>query len=724
MSWLIPSLVAALVGTSVLSLVYLYLYAEYRERYLGLWGACWSVYVIQLLFALWAALRGGSVVLDAAYHLFASVSGTLLYWGVQEFAGRRWSRALPAGLALAAAWLVFALAARLSFLDATLPLYLFLGGVYIRTGVLFSRMKEVKGFGRGLTSWAFILWGVHKLDYPFLRQVAWFAPWGFLLAATLSLLAALGTVLVFFQRTRTAMSQSEERFRLLAENARDVIFHYRLRPTRRFKYISPAVAAITGYGPEEFYRDPGLLGRIVHPDDAPLLETLAGSPGDAHPELRWLRKDGSEIWVELRTAPIHDDSGNLVALEGIARNITERKRLEDRLLQSQKMEAVGRLAGGVAHDFNNLLTAINGYGDLLSYRMGPDDPRRKEVDEIRKAGSRAAGLTRQLLAFSRRQVLQPKVLDLNDLVDNLCGMLKRLIGDDVRLVTALAPGLGRVKADPGQIEQVLLNLAVNARDAMPQGGTLTVATSHVNEGDDLSPWHITALRGPHVAVTVTDTGCGMDEEILSHLFEPFFTTKEVGKGTGLGLATVYGVVKQSGGAIGVSSTPGRGTSFRVLLPKTEEPLAAVGNGDGPPGASAGEETILVVEDEEAVRTLICEVLRRDRYSVLAASCGEEALKMCARYGGPIHLVLTDVVMPGMNGRELANRLRAFRPEMTVLYTSGYTANAIVHHGVLDEGAAFLPKPFTPAALTRKVREGLDTRDPADPCRALDQHRMT
>ncbi|MBI4484232.1 MAG: PAS domain S-box protein [Acidobacteria bacterium] len=422
-------------------------------------------------------------------------------------------------------------------------------------------------------------------------------------------------------------------------------------------------------------------------------------------EVRRLRKDGSFIDVSLWTAPLCDSRGAVIGGLGILADMTERKQLEEQLRQAQKMEAIGQLAGGVAHDFNNLLTVINGYAHLLLARLPEGDAMRKSLDEIKKAGERAASLTRQLLAFSRKQVLEPKVLDLNVIVGDTDKMLRRLIGEDIELVSVLAPGLGRVKADPGQIEQVIMNLAVNARDAMPQGGQLTIETADVELDEAYARQHVAVRPGPYVLLAVSDNGCGMDGKILSHIFEPFFTTKE--KGTGMGLATVYGIVKQSGGNIWVYSEPGQGTTFKIYLPRVEESVEVARPAEPPRGTPEGSEIVLLAEDEEPVRKLVRQTLEMNGYTVLEARHGPEALQICERHAGSIHLIVTDVIMPEMSGRELAYRLTQLRPGIKVLYLSGYTSDAIVHHGVLDQGVAFLQKPFTPDALARKVREVLD-----------------
>jgi signal transduction histidine kinase len=423
-------------------------------------------------------------------------------------------------------------------------------------------------------------------------------------------------------------------------------------------------------------------------------------------EWRHRTKDGTIIDVDIARHTL-TFAGRPAAL-AIARDITQRKSLEAQLRQAQKMEAVGLLAGGVAHDFNNLLTVILGSADLLLDTLGRDRPERGEAEEIRKAGLRAADLTRQLLAFSRQQVLAPQVLDLNEVVATMDKILRRVIGEDIDLRTVPSRDLRAVRADPGQLEQVVVNLAVNARDAMPTGGTLTIETANVELDEAYAREHAAVLKpGHYVMLAVSDTGVGMDAETQARIFEPFFTTKPKGKGTGLGLATVYGIVKQSGGYIWVYSEPGHGTSFKVYLPHVTEAAGPVGQSPVPPVSVRGSETVLLVEDEEMVRNLVQKVLRANGYTVIVAASGSEAEQVAAQHAGRIHLLMTDVVLPGLNGRQVAQFLSAVRPGIRVLYLSGYTNDAIVHHGVLEPDVAFLQKPFTPAVLGRKVREVLD-----------------
>jgi nitrogen-specific signal transduction histidine kinase/ActR/RegA family two-component response regulator len=402
--------------------------------------------------------------------------------------------------------------------------------------------------------------------------------------------------------------------------------------------------------------------------------------------------------------------GRVERLIIVNRDITERKHLEEQFRQSQKMDAIGQLSGGVAHDFNNLLGVIIGYAEVVQEGTADQPELRACVDEILKAADRAASLTRQLLAFSRQQVMDPKVLDLNAVVKDMQKMLQRLIGEDIRLTTELGNSPVRVKADQGQIEQVIMNLAVNARDAMPQGGSLTLATSNFHMDENfIRRYPYPVLVGDYVLLTVTDSGAGMDATTRARAFEPFFTTKGKGKGTGLGLSTVYGVVKQSGGYIDLCSEPGAGTTFKIYLPQVEGAVAEPEQSGELPASLHGSETVLLVEDEASLRKLSSHLLQLCGYSVIEAECGAEAIKLSLEYQKPIQLLLTDVVMPGMSGRMLADELVKQRPKLKVLYMSGYTGQRVGAHGVLTEGSLFLPKPFTREALASKVRIALDGR---------------
>jgi len=506
-------------------------------------------------------------------------------------------------------------------------------------------------------------------------------------------------------RTQEDLRESEQKYRVLVANADEAIF---IAQDEVIKFPNPKTLEMTGYSAEELAGVP--FTDLIHPEDrGKVLERYfdrlrGGAPPDAYP-FRIMDKTGEEIWVRL-TADRVDWEGRPGVL-CFLRDITKERNLEAQFLQSQKMEAVGRLAGGIAHDFNNLLTVTLGYCDLALARIGSLDPLRRDLEEIRKASDRCAALTRQILAFSRKQILVPKVINLGDVVADMDNMLRRLIGEDIDLVSVGGKGLWNVKADPGQVEQVIANLAVNARDAMPGGGKLTIEASNVVLDETYTSGHQYVSPGSYVMLAVSDTGRGMDEGTLERIFEPYFTTKELGKGTGLGLSTVYGIVKQSGGHINVYSEPGIGTTFKMYFPAIEEKVTDISKAAALLSEELrGGETILVVEDEELVRMTIREILARYGYTVLEAQSGGEAVDLCSRRQGTIHLMLTDVVMPGMNGVELSKRLAPMQPGMKVLFMSGYTADAIVHQGILDPGIAFIHKPFTMDSLARKVREVL------------------
>jgi PAS domain S-box-containing protein len=477
----------------------------------------------------------------------------------------------------------------------------------------------------------------------------------------------------------------------------------------RITFVNPAGLRLLGYEFKELFGQDlaALAERPVTGSNGRVRDALAANTTfRSHDQVFW-RRDGSCFPIEYTSTPIRENSRQIGSVF-VFKDVSQRRALEEQVRQSQKLEAVGRLAGGVAHDFNNLLTVVSGYSELLAANASLDQRAREAVAEVQRATERAIAVTRQLLAFSRKSMLQPRTLDLNAVITEITKLVRRLIGEDIALVAHLGAGLLSVTADPGQLEQVVVNLAVNARDAMPQGGTLTITTSNV-EVDTVAAANQPGLRpGRYALLTVADTGCGMDAETRARVFEPFFTTKEPGRGTGLGLATVYGVVVQSGGHIDVQSEPDRGTTFRVLWPQADEPAASL----TPPGAveaavRGGTETILLVEDEATVRGLAARVLAVYGYRVLEARDGAEAQQVARQSGLYLHLMVTDVVMPGISGLELARRLAPLRPKMKVLFMSGYTDDAITRKGVLGPDAAFLQKPFTPEVLARRVREVLD-----------------
>src|SRR5881392_529660 len=509
-------------------------------------------------------------------------------------------------------------------------------------------------------------------------------------------------------RGRATLRATEASFATLVEHAPVGI--YRSTPEGRFLSVNAAVVRMLGYDSaadvlaldmaRDVYADAAERQRLVERD------TYSDRQYD-NVEATWKRRDGRPLTAQLSVRAVRNGAGQVEYYETFVRDVTDQRRLQQQVLQSQKMEAVGRLAGGIAHDFNNLLTVITSYSDLLLEDLAPGDAKRDDVEQVRKAADGAAALTRQLLAFSRQQVVEPRVVSLNTVVEGLQKILRRVIGEDIELAITLAPDLGAVRADVGQLEQVLMNLVVNARDAMPTGGRLTVETGNVEHDPEYARDREAAAVRRFAMLAVTDTGCGMDEATRARIFEPFFTTKDVGKGTGLGLATVYGIVKQAGGFIWVYSEPGRGTTFKVYLPRVDEPAEPADARPAPAEVRGGTETVLVVEDAASVRMVTRQVLVRHGYTILEAPNGDTALRLAAKHHGPIDLLLTDVVMPGLSGRQLAEQLAQLRPSMKVLYVSGYGENAVVHHGILESGVAYLQKPFTPETLARRVRDTLD-----------------
>jgi PAS domain S-box-containing protein len=528
------------------------------------------------------------------------------------------------------------------------------------------------------------------------------------------------------KRAEEALKASDERYRIITNQTGQLIYDYDIR-TGCIEWAG-AIGAVTGFTLKEFQKvDNDRWKSMIHPEDRErtlnYFDEAQRTTKKYQMEYRFQTKNGGYINILDEGVFLSNEDGRIVRLLGTMKDVTDCKRAEqalqeseEQLRQSQKMEAVGRLAGGIAHDLNNLLTGVTGYGDLLANKIPESSSLRKYVVEIQHAAQRAAALIGQLLAFSRKQILQPKVISLNETVGRMEDMLQRVISEDVELITFLSPNLGSVRADPGQIEQVIMNLAVNARDAMPRGGKLTIETANVTLDETYAKKHPEAQPGSYVMLSVSDTGEGMDKETQRRIYEPFFTTKEVGKGTGLGLSTIYGIVKQSGGTIWLYSEPRHGTIFKIYLPRIdrEESLSCPISSEGKSEEKIAQptETILVVEDEDIVRKLAEEILQKCGYTVLSAADGKEALSLCEEHTGSIDLLLTDIIMPGMNGCQLAKRLSHQWPEIRVLYISGYTDDLVVRHGELDPGTEFLQKPFTSKILTTKIRRILDLRNQA------------
>jgi len=510
------------------------------------------------------------------------------------------------------------------------------------------------------------------------------------------------------ERTRNeiAIRQSERRFHELFENAKDILFTLDLEGN--VTSLNKSAEEVMGWSRSEALQLN--IKSLVASEHlnlcSQMMQRILNEEPLQHFEINMLRKDGRKVLLQASARLIYSN-GERHAIQGIARDVTERRQLENMVQQSQKLEAIGRLSGGLAHDFNNLFCVISGHTELLTEQMEPAQPALRNLAQIKKAVDSAASLTRQLLAFSRKQVFHPRVLDLNAEVVETRKMLGRLVGEQIEFFTSLQPALGSVRVDPVQLEQVLVNLVLNARDAMSQGGKLTIETKNVDLEEGARSKRSIVPAGKYVVLSVTDNGCGMDEEAQSRIFEPFFTTKELGKGSGLGLATVYGIVKQSGGFIWVYSELGQGTTIRVYLPRVDSSPALHSLGNPHTEVRQGSETVLLVENADSLRNLAKELLKASGYAVLDADSGREALRIASSFSGPIHLLLTDVIMPGMGGKQLAQQFTSLRPATRVLYMSGYSNDGIVQSGILESGALLLEKPFTREILLRKVRQVLD-----------------
>lgn len=515
------------------------------------------------------------------------------------------------------------------------------------------------------------------------------------------------------KQVEASLRASEEQLRLVVEAANLVVWTW--DPVEGGSCAAEAMERAFGYPADSTSMGQNWWAERIHPDDRDAIVEaaaayMAGTETQWATEYRFRRADGEYAWVADYAKAVRDPDGQLQRIIGAMVDVSQNRLLQDQLAHAQRLEAVGRLAGGVAHDFNNLLSVINGYADLLLGDAGADAPQRRGLEQIQRAGARAAELTRQLLAFGRKQIVSPRLLDMGEVLATTCGMLRRILGEDIEVVGEVEPGLGAVLADPGQLEQVIVNLAVNARDAMPEGGTLTLRLENVEVQRPASNKVEALTPGSYVKLSVTDTGIGIDAEVLPHIFEPFFTTKEMGVGTGLGLATVYGIVKQSGGHVAAVSSLNHGTCITVYLPRQQHKIG-LSSARAPGNPAHGKQRLLVVEDEEMLRELLVAVLEESGYEVLHAAGAEEALARCQQAEGKIDLVLTDVVMPGRSGRQLADEIRTLYPGISILYMSGYTDDALVRSGIAVAGANFIQKPFRPQALIKKVNAVLH-REPS------------
>ncbi|MCB2197781.1 response regulator [bacterium] len=706
---LLPEIGVMLAASAVVTLAFTFLYFEERERYLLVWAFGWGASTIRYLFGLLLLLHPENPSIFILNQTFALSNAVLLFWGTFLFLERRfnrlWMLTIPAGVLL----LTIGVITDASFKTLTLPLFLFSGFVYIYLGSTLLRSSSVYGPSRIVAGIAAILWGLHKFDYPFLREHESLAMWGFLIAATIELIFAFAVFLTILRKNYNRLSEQGQTVRLILNNARDAIFHVINDNEQTLDFISPSCEKILGYKADEFYSNPNLIAMTIHPDDRNTLDTLirSGDSPEAPVVLRGLHKDGRTIWIELSITFVKGEDGKVESYEGILRDITPRRQIEEQLRHSQKMEAIGLLAGGIAHDFNNLLTAISGHTDLARLTLGSDHPALRDMDEITRATGRASDLTRQLLAYSRKQTMRLQVFNPNDTLRSLESMLRRLLGEHIKLDAGYAEDLWSVRSDPSQIEQVIINLAVNARDAMPEGGKLTIRTGNAVLLPDAKYPSGPTEKGDYVMISVSDTGTGITAEDLQRIFDPFFTTKDVGKGTGLGLSTVFGIIQQSNGHIRVASQLGEGSEFRAYFPKVEEEIETRETIPAMPtkGNNTGTESILLVEDNETVREMAARVLREHGYTVETAGDGRQGLKMIETGAVKVDLIVADVVMPEMGGVELATQVLKRAPDTRLLFISGYTAERI--HNPVVGSIPLLSKPFRAEELASKVRLVLD-----------------
>jgi two-component system, cell cycle sensor histidine kinase and response regulator CckA len=712
MPWLPPSIIATAAGTALLAFVFCYLYYLDRKKYLAVWAVSWSVYFVRFIFEYVKISAPQNDIILIGSQLSSLFSGIILLWGTYQFIDRKFPRFWLVWSALGTLWILVSTIFKFEFFLMSIPTFTFLALVYIGTGITFGKSEVARGAARTTTGAAFIVWGLHKINYPFLRPVVWFAPWGFLLAAVLEFVVALGMLLVYFQRVREDLKH--EQFFLQKAQEMGQVGSWELDIAKNKLFWTEENYKIFGITPGTVLTYETFL-ECVHPDDREFVDRKWSAAFDHEPyDIRHrLIVDDEVKWVREKAELEFDLQGNCVRGIGFTQDITELKQAEEeqeklqaQLTQAQKMESVGQLAGGVAHDFNNMLSVILGHAEMALTQVRSDNPVYDHLVEIDKATHHSADLTRQLLAFARKQPVLPKVLDLNQAVAGLISMLKRLIGENIDLSWKPGKAIWSVKVDPSQLGQILANLCINSRDAITEAGKILITTENISFDEDAGKHNNGLVPGEYVRLAVIDNGCGIGSDALPRLFEPFFTTKEVGKGTGLGLASVYGAVKQNKGYISVDSEPGKGTSFKIYLPRNRTERE---DKDLFTESSAGERrngTILLVEDEPAILMMTETMLRGLGFCVLSAGTPEKALDTAMNYDDGIDLIMTDVIMPGMNGRELAAKVMDFYPEVKALYMSGYNADIISDQGVLEEQVHFLQKPFTMKLLSEKLQEVL------------------
>jgi signal transduction histidine kinase/ActR/RegA family two-component response regulator len=706
----------------VLMLANTYLYYCYREKFIKIWAASWGVYVLRYLSLIVALSWKENYLTNTAYHLFIIASAVLLLHGTMQFIGKlpiKWPIITGGALAL---WTIGSLFQGLPLMFVTIPVFAFLALTYLYTGIQLLKHAQPGETASRVVGWLFILWGVHQTDYPLLRPIEWFAPWGFLIGSILALSIAIGMILIYFEKTQKTLRFSEERLVESNQILSGVLEYTYVKtvfmdPQFNYRWVNRAYADTCRHEPY-FFPGKNLFDLYPHAENQAIFQDVVNTGKSffttAKPfEFPDQPERGVTYW-DWSLMPLKNDGGNVTGLVYTLAEVTERIRaeeekdkLEAQLQLAQKMESVGRLAGGIAHDFNNLLTVILGHAQLGIMKTDPSQPIFVNLEEIHKAGERSADLTRQLLAFARKQTVVTAVLDLNKTVTGMLNMLQRLIGEDIELTWMPAADLWPVNMDPSQIDQILVNLCVNARDAISGVGKITIETGNIVCNDSYCDHHSGFVPGEYVLLVVSDDGCGMDKETLGQIFEPFFTTKGIGEGTGLGLATVYGIVKQNNGFIYVYSETNHGTTFNIYLPRHDVASGLMHAEGAEVLAVGGPETILLVEDEQAILEMTTTMLKMQGYTVLPANTPDAAIHMAEEHNGEIHLLVTDVIMPRMNGHDLAEKLLPYYPDIKHLFMSGYTANVIAHNGMLEVGVNFIQKPFSMQDLATKLREVLN-----------------
>ena len=719
MEWLFPSIVATFAGTLVLTATYFYLYTHDRQKFLLIWGVGWLIYATRFAFMLLIVsevFKESNPLLLIANQLCSLISGLILLHGTFVFTDKKTPKHWYVFTIVAALWILASSYFKLSFLWVTLPTYLFLGIIYIWTGIVFLKDASAQEAGKTITGWTFILWGIHKMDYPFLRPIAWFAPWGYLMGATMEIIVALGMLIIYFNNSREELQKSKEKLkeseaylRTLIETIPDLIWLkdpegvYLACNLKFERFFGAKQADILGKTDYEFV-DKELADFFRKKDK---IAMAAGKPSLNEEEITYA-DDGHRELLETIKTPAFDHDGNLIGVLGVARDITNRKKMEMELAQSHKMEAIGTLAGGIAHDFNNILAAILGYADMAMDDTPDHSPAKYQIKQVLKAGNRAKDLVQHILSFSRKEAKERSPVSIHLLVQDALKLLRASIPTTIEIKQNIEPTCGNILAEPTQIHQVIMNLCTNAAQSMDEdGGVMEVGLTSVQLSFDDLANEPKLKPGPYVQLTIKDSGIGIDHRYLDKIFDPYFTTKEVGKGSGMGLSVVHGIIKSHDGMVTVNSKPGEGTIFSVYFPSIARPIEEKTKDIDP--LPTGKEKILIVDDEKSIVDMTKRRVERLGYQVTTKTSSTEALELFSSSPNAFDLIITDQTMPELTGEKLAKKLLKIRPDIPIIICTGYSSKIDAEKANFIGISAFIMKPVDNRELAKTLRQVLNSR---------------